>query len=152
MYRQLSRPLRALLASLLLGLVANATATSAADSVQTITPDALDFRNDPRLPGTALARVHGDPGQGTYVLRARFEAGARTPPHTHPDTRIVTVLAGVYRFGVGSTFDAAALQDHGPGVVLVIPAGTPHFSSGGEAGATVQESGTGPTGMQFIEP
>ncbi|TJY58284.1 cupin domain-containing protein [Sinimarinibacterium sp. CAU 1509] len=152
MQRQTSNQLCTLLASLLLGLVAPVTAAPAADSVLTITPDALDYREDPRLPGTGLARVHGDPTQGPYLLRARFDPGARTPPHTHPDTRIVTVLEGIYRFGAGSTFDSTALQDYGPGVVLVIPAGTPHFSEGGRDGAVVQESGTGPTGMQFVEP
>jgi quercetin dioxygenase-like cupin family protein len=149
MYRQTSKHGYPLLAALLLGLV---TVASAAEPVLTITPDSLDYRQGPRLPGTALARVHGDPGQGPYLLRARFDPGARTPPHTHPDTRVVTVLEGRYRFGTGSIFDTAALQDHGPGVVLIIPAGTAHFSAGGEEGAVVQESGTGPTDMQFIEP
>jgi len=147
MHPPVLRSLKRLLTALALALTSQA---SAADTVQIITPEALDYRGDPRLPGTVLAKVHGDPTQGPYVLRARFEPGARTPPHTHPDTRIVTVLQGDYRFGVGSTFDAAALKTHTPGVVLVVPAGTPHFSAAGEDGAVVQESGDGPTGMQFI--
>src|SRR5690606_26067634 len=114
--------------------------------VRVLSPADLAFRQDPQIPGAAIAVVAGDPAAAVpYTLRVRFDADAVTSPHRHPDARVVTVLDGEYRFAVGERFDGAALQAHGPGTVLLVPAGTPHFSAAGPAGALVQESGVGPT-------
>ncbi|MEK6211372.1 MAG: hypothetical protein AABM64_13560 [Pseudomonadota bacterium] len=43
--------------------------------------------------------------------------------------------------------DAGALKGYGPGTVIVVPAGAPHFSACKDGVAVVQESGVGPTGI-----
>lgn len=116
-----------------------------AAELRVLTPEQLPYRAEPAAPGAQIAVVAGDPSRGPYTIRARFEPGARTPPHAHPDERVVTVLQGLYRLAVGASGDAANLKDYGPGTVLIVPAGLTHYSAAGPAGAEVQESGTGPT-------
>lgn len=129
---------------------------SAADSnggVRRLSPEQLQYRSEPRAPGASIAVVAGDPAsRGAYTLRVRFEAGVATPPHSHPDERVVTVLEGQYRFAVGTRFESDALVGYGPGSVLILPAGTAHFSAAGDHGAVVQESGTGPTALVPVPP
>lgn len=139
-----------ILAALLLPLAAHAGDDV---SAKVITPFELSYRADPQIPGVGIAVVAGDPGAAApYTLRVRFAAGASAAPHAHPDERVVTVLEGEYRFAAGTKFDAGALHGYGPGTVLVVPAGMPHFSVAGPWGAVVQESGYGPTAMQAIQP
>ena len=54
-------------------------------------------------------------------------------------------MAGIYYFAEGESFDDAALRGYGPGTVIVVPAEKAHFAAAHEDGATVQESGSGPT-------
>ncbi|HSW12969.1 MAG TPA: cupin domain-containing protein [Solimonas sp.] len=136
---------------LLLSLLAGAAAAETA-AVTVVTPDALVWRSEPAAPGAAVAVAQGDPKSGPYVLRVRFERGARSAPHRHPDTRSITVLSGNYWFATGTRYDEAALQAHGPGTLLVVPAGTPHFSAAKDGEVLVQENGNGPTALERIEP
>jgi quercetin dioxygenase-like cupin family protein len=48
-------------------------------------------------------------------------------PHTHPETRIYTVMSGIFYIGIGSTFDDAKLKAYPPGAVIVVPGNTSHF-------------------------
>jgi len=122
-------------------------AVSAADQVTILAPDAVAFKADPNIPGVAIALIAGNPKEGAYTIRARFSTGVKIPAHFHPDERIVTVISGTYYFAAGDKFDEDALKGHGPGTVIVVPAGAPHFSACREDVAVVQESGVGPTGI-----
>jgi quercetin dioxygenase-like cupin family protein len=132
-------------------LIAAAAASAAGPAAVTvIASDQLQYRVDPKAPGAAIAVVAGDPQSGPYTIRVRFSAGATTPPHRHPDERTVTVLSGRYAFAVGERYEATALQVYDAGTVLVVPAGTPHFSAAPDGETVVQESGVGPTGLELL--
>ena len=138
--------------ALISGLYAAMASAEPAPTFRVVDPDQLLYRSEPRTPGAGIARVAGDPQQGPYTIRARFEPGATTPPHSHPDERVVTVLSGRYLLAAGSRFDAAALQAYGPGTVLIVPAGLVHFSAAGSSRTVVQESGVGPTAFLPAAP
>src|SRR5262245_7449553 len=66
----------------------------------------------PSLPkGAQIAVLEGDPGkEGPFVFRVKVPDGYRIPPHTHPKTERVTVIAGTFNIGMGETFDEKATQ------------------------------------------
>jgi quercetin dioxygenase-like cupin family protein len=84
-------------------------------------------------------------------IRMKLAAGARIPPHTHPDPRSSTVLAGTIWVGFGETFDEAALVAVPAGAVYVAPAGVPHYVWAKDGEAIYQESGVGPTATTPVE-
>jgi hypothetical protein len=107
----------------------------------------------PSLPkGAKIAVLEGDPGkEGPFLFRVRVPAGYRIPPHMHPKTERVTILAGTFHLGMGDTFDQSA------GTVLPVgtygnwPAGMKHFVwVDGET--IVQFHGMGPWSIQYVNP
>jgi len=126
--------------------------SAAAEEARVVAPESLVYRADAAVPGAAIAIVAGNPQQGPYTLRAKLERGARTPPHSHPDTRHVTVLSGVYHYASGAPYVDARLQGYGPGTVIVVPAGLVHYSAAPQGEVVVQESGLGPTGFIPARP
>ncbi len=75
--------------------------------VSDLMPADVKWKDSP-IPGVQTAVISGDPTQsGLYVIRAKLSPGAKVMPHTHPDTRYDTVLAGEVYFGFGETFDAS---------------------------------------------
>lgn len=87
----------------------------------------------------------------SYALRVRLEAGARIPPHTHPDTRYSTVLTGTLYVGFGDRFDASQLVAVPQGAVYEAPAGVPHFLLARDGPVEYQEGGVGPTGTTPVK-
>ena len=128
-----------------LALAGLSVAAVAADRATIVTPEQVALKPVPGLDGVSAAFIAGDPAHGAYALRARIAAGARLPPHTHPDTRTTTVLSGTYWFAEGGTFDETKLHAYGPGTLIIVPAGVPHFSGARSGDVVVQETGTGPT-------
>lgn len=118
-----------------------------AADVKILAPGAITYKADANIQGVAVALIDGNPREGAYTVRAKFDRNVRIPAHSHPDTRVVTVISGTYYFGQGDKYDETAIQGHGPGTVIVVPANTPHFAGSAEDGAIVQESGVGPTGI-----
>ncbi|MEX1185425.1 MAG: DUF4440 domain-containing protein [Gemmatimonadaceae bacterium] len=102
--------------------------------------------------GATMAVIHGDPGgTGDYTLRLRFPDGYEFPPHWHPMSEHITVLSGVFRLGMGGTFNAAAIKEYQAGDFLYAPARLPHF--GGARGVTVvQLHGMGPFAINLGSP
>jgi quercetin dioxygenase-like cupin family protein len=83
-------------------------------------------------------------------LRLKFPKGFRIAPHTHPDSREVTVLSGVYATGYGEIFDAAKLKILPAGSFYTEPADVPHYIQIVED-TILQVSGTGSSGRKFVE-
>jgi quercetin dioxygenase-like cupin family protein len=133
-------------------LATAATAAPVDEAIRVLAPESLNYRGDPAAPGVGIAVVDGDPKAGAYTLRVRFPPQARAAPHRHPDRRVVSVLEGRYCLAAGAVFDAAALVCHGAGTVLVVPAGTAHYSAAGDEGTLVQETGPGPTALIPVAP
>jgi len=104
-------------------------------------------------PAARLAVLVGDPAKpGPYVIRVRLPTGTKMLPHKHPEDRIYTVISGVFYIGLGEKFDETKLTAHGPGSVLVLPGGQPHFHWAKSGEYITQVSAIGPLGLAYINP
>ncbi len=101
-------------------------------------------------PGAKIAILEGDPSKpGPYVFRIKAPDGYRIPPHFHPKTERVTVLAGAFHLGMGETFDAAATKPMLVGAYGYWPQGMKHFVwVKGET--IVQYHGIGPWTIEYV--
>jgi len=109
-------------------------------------PADVKWKDSP-FPGVQTAVISGDPTQpGLYVVRAKYAAGGKVMPHTHPDTRYDTVLSGELYFGFGETFDTSEAKLYPAGAQITVPANTPHFAWAKNGEAVLQEVGIGPSG------
>lgn len=106
----------------------------------------------PAVPNGQMAILIGDPDKAEpVVLRVRYPPNVRIMPHTHPDARTYTVLAGEWKLGFGATYDAAALRDFPAGSVYRLPAKLPHFQATGPSETIVQIESVGPTATNFVD-
>lgn len=141
---------------LLLPLVlAAADSLPAADPVPEgfveVSSDRVPWQARPALPGTEIAILLGSPREpGPLVVRVRMPPNDRVLPHTHPDARTYTVLAGEWKLGFGDTFDSARLRSYKAGSLYRLPKGVPHYQATGPDGAVVQIESIGPTRTDFI--
>ncbi len=104
------------------------------------------------LPGMEQVNLVGNPSKpGPYTLRLKFPAGYKLAPHTHPDSREVTILSGTWYTGYGERFDEAALKALPAGSFYTEPANVAHFVEVREP-VTIQVKGTGPSGRVFVGP
>lgn len=139
-------------AMLLVGGALSGFALAQTDAPQPILIESLHWTSPP-IPGLQVAWVLGsEQHTGLYVLRVRLDEGARIPPHTHPDERHTTVLAGTIFVGFGERFDKPKLVAIPTGAVYVAPAGIPHYLWAKKGHVVYQESGFGPTGTVISEP
>jgi anti-sigma factor ChrR (cupin superfamily) len=66
--------------------------------------------------GAKIAVLEGDPNkEGPFLFRLKLPDGYRVPPHTHPKTERVTVIAGTFNLGMGEKFDADATRPRAVG-------------------------------------
>lgn len=105
----------------------------------------------PSLPkGAQIAVLEGDPGkEGPFVFRVKVPDGYRIPPHTHPKTERVTVIAGTFHVGMGDKFDAKAASPMPAGTYGYWEAGMEHYVwVKGET--IVQFHGMGPWSIKYV--
>jgi len=113
----------------------------------------IQFEIVPDIAGVSVAILAGDPGApGIYVIRARFSPGVKTAPHYHDQDRHVTVVSGVWAFGMddsGNCENAIPLQ---AGAYAMHPKGAVHFdgSCNGEV-VEVQIIGHGPVKTHWVK-
>lgn len=102
--------------------------------------------------GAMIAVLEGDPNQeGLFVFRLKVPDGYRVPPHTHPKTERVTIIAGTFHLGMGEKFDESATQALPAGTYGYWPAGMKHFVwVSGET--IVQFHGMGPWSIIYVNP
>jgi len=104
------------------------------------------------LPGMEQVNLVGNPSKpGPYTLRLKFPAGYKLAPHTHPDSREVTILSGIFATGYGETFDAGNLKILPAGSFYTEPANLPHYIEIKED-TVLQVSGVGPSERRFVNP
>ena len=63
-----------------------------------------------------------------FVLRVKFVAGSKVPPHWHPSDEHLTVIKGAFYMGKGEKFDESAGHVMTPGSHMVMPKQTAHFA------------------------
>jgi quercetin dioxygenase-like cupin family protein len=114
-----------------------------------ISPDELKWVKSPS--GLQVAAIAGDQTKsGVYITQVKFPAGAKVPPHFHPDMRVVTVVSGTVYFGYGEKFDESAMKALPAGSAWTEPARQPHFAWAKDGEAIIQVVGNGPTGNTAI--
>ena len=107
----------------------------------------------PSLPlGAKFALLEGDPTKdGFFVMRLRFPDGYHIPPHTHPKTERVTVIAGALKIAMGEKLDRSNAQTMAAGAFGFWPAGMKH--AGWAEGETIlQVHGVGPWAINYLNP
>jgi hypothetical protein len=134
----------------LISIVAVAQTTTR--GVMALTPSEMKWspQGGLALPGMEQLNLVGDPAKpGPYTLRLKFPAGYKLAPHTHPDSREVTILSGIWYTGYGEKFDPAVLKELPAGSFYTEPANVAHFVEVREP-VMIQVSGTGPSGRKFV--
>lgn len=117
-----------------------------------VVPDQFRWVRPPGVDGVEGAWIVGaESSPGLYVLRVKLRAGARMPPHTHPDARHTTVLAGTLYVGFGDVVDESAAVAVPTGAVYVAPAGVAHWVWAKDGDVQYQEAGVGPTATTPIK-
>src|SRR5260370_31780238 len=127
-------------------------AQTSVPSVADLTPAEMKWQSQGGLaaPGMEQLNLVGDPAKpGPYTLRLKFPKGFRIEPHTHPDSREVTIISGVFATGYGEKFDADKLKVLPAGSFYTEPANLPHYIESKEE-TVLQVSGTGPSGRRFV--
>ena len=129
----------------------NPMAIYGADTV-TIDRNARDFKLSNQFewtsrPGSTsqTAALFGDPSKaGLYVQVTKRGANDWTQPHSHPNERFITVLAGTFLIGTGAKFDKNNTVAVGPGGVVHDIPNQMHYDGTGPEGATLEFIAMGP--------
>ena len=134
---------RTLLALMVSAVLSMSTAVESAEW-GVIIPSDIKWIDLPSYPGVKFAVLSGTPGKpGPYTLRAKFPPNYQLGPHTPTDDRVLTILEGAWKQGVGDDFDPGKAVHLPRGSFATIPANQIHFDIAGPEGATVQVTGTG---------
>ena len=111
----------------------------------------VKWQAHPAIAGAEYSVLLGKPLEaGPLIVRVKLPADAQVLPHTHPEARTYTVLAGEWKLGFGTRYDATALKSYSAGSMYRLPAKVAHFQSAGPQGAIVQIESIGPTSTDFI--
>ena len=129
----------------------NLLAAYAADNV-TIDRTMRDFKMPQDFewktrPGSAskTATLFGDPSKaGLYVEVTKRGPNDWSQPHSHPNERFITVLAGTFLIGTGAKFDKNNTVAVGPGGVIHDIPNQMHYDGTGPEGATLEFIAMGP--------
>ena len=106
----------------------------------------------PVLPGAHAAVLYGDSAkEGLFVMRLKFPANYRVPPHTHPVDEIVTVISGEFNIGMGKQFDEGQTKPFTAGGLVAMPPGMEHFVYTDQE-TVIQISTRGPWALNFVKP
>jgi hypothetical protein len=117
------------------------------------TPDELQWKPSPRVPGLEVADMIGDQTKaGPYLYRVKFPPGFKLEAHGHPDERRYTILSGTWYIGWGKKFDESKLMALPAGSFYTEPSKIPHFVATKNEGAMIEISGTGPTKQIWVDP
>jgi hypothetical protein len=138
-------------AGLVLPHPGNVMAIYGADAV-TIDRNARDFKLPDQFewrdrPGSAskTATLFGDPAKpGLYVQVTKRGPDDWSQPHSHPNERFITVLAGTFLIGTGAKFDKNNTVAVGPGGVIHDIPNQMHYDGTGPEGATLEFIAMGP--------
>ena len=104
-------------------------------------------------PGAKIAVIEGDlKAAAPFTFRLKLPPNLKIGVHTHPVFERVTVISGTFYFATGDKFDSAKANGYKPGDAVMIPPGMPMYAytKGGEA--ILQIHGTGPWGINFLNP
>lgn len=118
-----------------------------------VLPSDLQWSDAPSVaPGAQIAVIEGDLKAAVpFTFRLKLPASSKIGVHTHPLVERVTVISGTFHLGIGDEFDPAKARAYTPGAITIMPAGMPMYVFT-QAEAIVQIHGTGPWGINFLNP
>jgi quercetin dioxygenase-like cupin family protein len=141
------------LAALALAAVSSSRAAPPAGEHKVTTPADLKWVDvPPQIPkGAKVAALYGDLTKpGLFIVRLKFPANYKIPPHWHPTDENVTVLSGAFAVGMGDKLDPAA-KALSPGTFISMPAKMHHFALTKEE-TVVELSAMGPFAITYVNP
>jgi quercetin dioxygenase-like cupin family protein len=146
--------MKALLLSASFVLLAGVTVAQDTRHTNVITPEVVKWTENPAFPkGIQIATLVGDPTKAgeTVVQRIKFPPNFIMPPHTHPFTEVVTVIAGNIGTNAGEKPEKKGdlLK---PGAMWVYPAKHAHYAWTGDGEAILQVQYIGPGGIDYVNP
>ena len=153
-------PFKSVLVSVTLaaGLVTGpaAWAGSAAEGPAFISVEAskLKWSDAPSVgPGAKIAVLEGDlKAAAPFTFRLKLPANSKIGVHTHPTFERVTILSGTFYFATGDKFDSPKAKAYKPGDAFMVPPGMPMYAYTKEGETILQIYGTGPWGIDFLNP
>lgn len=114
-------------------------------------PNEIDWVAESQAPGAAVAFLLGNPDEpGPFVVRVRLPANTQVMPHTHAVPRMYSVLAGEWKLGFGTVYDASRLYGFPSGSFYLLPASVPHYQASGSTETTIEIHGVGPSTTDFV--
>jgi len=125
-----------------------------ADSMQSFTPETVQWKDEPILPkGAKSAILVGDPTKaGVFIAWLKFPKNYPIPPHTHPFTEVVTVLSGKLGNGMGNVLDKKKGEMLKAGSSFVLPTGHTHYVWTTDEETIVELIATGPWAITYTNP
>jgi len=119
--------------------------------VQGILPSELQWEDNLEIDGIQTAIAIGNPANPElYVLFNKVAPETILPAHTHPDDRLTTVISGTMYYGLGENFDPANMESYPEGSIIATPAGIPHYLGTKNKEIIIQQTGVGPTEIDFL--
>ena len=107
-------------------------------------PDQIEWKGRPGS-GNQSAILFGDPSKpGLYVQLLKRGPNNWSQPHSHPNDRFITVLAGTMWIGTGNKFDPENTVPLKPGGFVRDIANQTHFDGSKADGLTIEIVGIGP--------
>jgi quercetin dioxygenase-like cupin family protein len=99
-----------------------------------------------------LALIEGPMNEAVpFMVRIKFPAGARVPPHWHPAIEHVTVMSGTFEIGIGDKLDESKTMRFPAGSVTIMQPKTTHFGVFNEE-TILQVHGVGPWEVNYVKP
>lgn len=109
------------------------------------------FASPPHFPALQAAWAIGEEKRSEpYLILVKLKDGAKIPPHSHPDARIMTVVSGELSVGFGDVVNEPAMISVKAGDSFLVRENTPHYSRASKGDVEYQEYGHGPTGTLFV--
>jgi len=107
-------------------------------------PDQFKWNGSPGA-DNQTSLLYGDPSKpGLYVQITKRGPNVWSQPHSHPNERFITVLAGTFLIGTGQKFDKNNTVAIGPGGVVHDIPNQYHYDGTGPDGATLEFIAMGP--------
>ena len=153
-----------LIAPLAASLVAvcgfNDAAATPLDPKQTIIrlPDQIPWQAPAGFPEHSVetAPLFGSTtGSGLYYVLVRWYPGYMSAPHTYVTDRLCVVVSGTWWVNSGADFEPENTVPAPAGSFIRRVAGTPHYDgvkADGKEPAVIAICGTGPVGLQWLDP
>lgn len=112
----------------------------------------LKWNDTPALPGAKIAVIEGPLNEAKpFMLRLKFPANYKIPPHFHSAIEHVTVISGEFVMAAAEKAGQGKETSLHPGDVGIMQPGTPHYAYATKP-TEVQVHGVGPWTLTFVNP